>query len=97
MKILGIAMVTDWFFETGGVEKHAQSLANYLSIEGHEVCVITNYMCNGYSYDYNFKVNKLKGIPLKRWNIVLGVKPIMELKKALKGFDIVHGHSVFSP
>ncbi len=97
MESFRIAMVTDWFFGVGGIEKHVQNLAKCLSKSGHEVGVITNYINNGYKHKYDFEVYKIPGLPLKKWNVIVGIRPFFGLKKILKNYDIVHVHSIFSP
>jgi glycosyltransferase involved in cell wall biosynthesis len=100
MESFKIALASDWFFPSvGGVEYHIHDLATYLVEMGHEVHVITRFG------DYPdeklpYEVHRFKGrITIDSFHVSIGtgaLKRINELYKK-EGFDITHGHSIYSP
>ncbi len=88
------------FSRPGGVKSHIESLAKYLSLEGHEVSIIAPHPSvdrpNVYHFGSNRSLN-LGGTKIDI-NIALG-----EERKALKSFlneedfDIIHFHTFWNP
>ncbi|NJF24671.1 glycosyltransferase family 4 protein [Thermococcus sp. Bubb.Bath] len=100
MESLKIALASDWFFPSvGGIEYHIHDLATHLVEMGHEVHVITRF---GDHPDEKlpYQVHRFKGrITMNSFHVSIGtgaLKRINELYKK-EGFDITHGHSIYSP
>ena len=103
MEKLKVALVSDWYFpKLGGIEVAIHELAKNLSRIGLDVTIVTNLYpgCRSLESDENgFKVVRIPASVLKRADVSLNPSSYVRLHRILKygGFNIVHGHSIYSP
>lgn len=97
-----IALISDWYFpKVGGIEYSMHTLAKTLSIQGHEVSVITRSHPGvpEYSIRDGVSVIRIKGRPLPGQNLFLVPNAYKELFSLLKkgNYEIVNSHGLDSP
>jgi glycosyltransferase involved in cell wall biosynthesis len=96
-----IALVSDWFLpRTGGVERHLVELARALRGRGHTVEIVT-------ATPGPEIVPELPDVPIVRLRVPLlpGYRTVFRPRDgialgelfATRGYDLVHGHSIYSP
>ncbi|HWQ44238.1 MAG TPA: glycosyltransferase family 4 protein [Methanosarcina barkeri] len=97
-----IALISDWYFpKVGGIEYSMHTLAKTLSMQGHEVSVITRSYPGvpEYSIRDGVSVIRIKGRPLPGQNLFLAPNAYKELFSLLKkgNYEIVNSHGLDSP
>ncbi|MCO5383979.1 MAG: glycosyltransferase family 4 protein [Methanosarcina barkeri] len=97
-----IALISDWYFpKVGGIEYSMHTLAKTLSMQGHEVSVITRSYPGvpEYSFRDGVSVIRIKGRPLPGQNLFLAPNAYKELFSLLKkgNYEIVNSHGLDSP
>jgi glycosyltransferase involved in cell wall biosynthesis len=92
-----IALVCDWFApRVGGIESYLIDLATQLRAAGHAPEVIT--ATPGPSTVSGLPVHRLPLSLLPGWDVAWRPAPTVErLRRLLYRFDVVHGHSLYSP
>jgi glycosyltransferase involved in cell wall biosynthesis len=76
---------------------HLRDLSRALAARGHEVCIIT--ATPGVASDGDVRIERLPVPLLPRWRTIGGPRALAPLARVLADgrFDVVHGHSVYSP
>lgn len=97
-----IALISDWYFpKVGGIEYSMHTLAKTLTINGHEVSVITRSYPGvpEYSIRDGVSVIRIKGRPLPGQNHFLTPNVYKEIFSLLKegDYEIVNPHGLDSP
>ena len=92
-----IAIATDWFApRLGGIESQLGQLAAGLASRGHDVEVVTT--TPGPVEQGPFRVRRIAVSTLPGVGVAISPGLVPALRRALRGFDVVHAHaSVVSP
>ena len=106
-----ICLLSDCYFPTvGGIQTHVYNLAQTLAAKGHSVHIVTNYIASPVKKaglnlllqheEHGIKLHYLHGLIFKGWNYrTFDLRIVYQATKVFKQerFDILHGHSVYSP
>ncbi len=98
MKSYKIALVSDWYFpRVGGIETHMCDLARRLRACGHEPHILT--ATSGLSDVGGIPVHRLPVPLVPNLGITFRPSDLVLLESLLRRerFDILHGHSLYSP
>jgi glycosyltransferase involved in cell wall biosynthesis len=98
MTRLRIALVCDWFApRVGGIESHLVDLAAHLRAAGHEPQIVT--ATPGPAQLDGVPVHRLPQSRLPGWDVIWEPSTLEHVRRILLGerFDLVHGHSLYSP
>ncbi len=96
-----IALVCDWYApRTGGIESQLVDLARELRARGHEPHVITATRGDGSDEEIGgIPVHRLDAPMLPGWDVIRDrtTLPALERLTWRHRFDVLHGHSLYSP
>jgi glycosyltransferase involved in cell wall biosynthesis len=106
-----ICLLSDCYFPTvGGIQTHVYNLAQTLAAKGHSVHIVTNYIAfpvkkAGLNLllqheEHGIKLHYLHGLIFKGLNYrTFDLRIVRQATEIFKQerFDILHGHSVYSP
>lgn len=88
----------DWYApRVGGIESYLRDLAVKLRAAGHRPEVITATPGADDRQDDGVVVHRLPTPRLPGWDVIFTPSALARLRRLIDGFDLVHGHSLYSP